>query len=463
MLRSPALGAVLWLVAGSTVAHALPSVTPILEARARLEAFDALRVRGDQEARYHLALGRVRLGAEVAFGQRFRLKGIVQAAGMRGVPENAAFGAGPVYFTTNGGDTSPAGIGLAELAFTWREPSFELTVGRQGFAEGVGAPTGIAHLDGVAHRRLAERLIGNLDFPNVGRRFDGVLARSGVAGVGRFEIFAFRPLAGAFHYDDAFDRLDVELFGVNLASPYGGWLPRTQVRVFALGYRDDRPAARAVAGGRLEIDTLGGSLLTGSESWNLLVWSALQRGDWGARTHSADALVLELGRRFAGIRGAPSIHLGYERASGGDRQARHGAFFNLLPTNHKFYGALDYLAFSNLRDLFLEGRVALSPRVRLQAALHDFALVDRGDAWYGGSGAMSARELGYVARRPAGGRYDASDLGRELDLTLFWTLSPALELKLESGVWRGGAAAEQFARADADGAWLALEATWRLP
>jgi hypothetical protein len=440
-------------------AAAAPSFTPVVETRVRFEAFDAARVRPDQEGRYELGLARVRAGGELAWSERFRLRGLVQGAAMAGVPDDAAFGSAPLYSGSNGGDDAPEQVGLAELAAIWKGPRVEVVLGRQAFVDGAGPSAGGALVDAARQRRIADRLIGPLEFPNVGRRFDGVVVRADAGAAGRLELHALRALAGAFHYEDAFEQLDVDLAGASLASPFGGWIPAAQVRLFVLAYRDEREVARRSAGGELEIDTAGASLLAGGPAWDALLWGAVQSGDYGARDHSAEAVIAGLGRRLGG-EGAPSLHLGFEQASGGGGE-EHGAFFNLLPTNHKFYGALDYLAFSNLRDLFLELRAKPATSLSLVVALHDFRLVDRGDAWYGGSGAFSERELGFVSRVPAEGRYLDSELARELDLTLTWATRPELELKLESGWWEGGPAAEQFARAEADGAWVALEASWK--
>jgi hypothetical protein len=380
---------------------------------------------------------------------------------MTTLPTDAGFGSGPTYLATNGGDRTPSQAGLLELALTWQEPRFRLTVGRQGFLDGAEPATGDAALDFVKRRRLGERLIGNLDFPNVGRRFDGATASADLGRAGALELFALRPLAGAFNYVDAFERLDIDAYGASLTGRYGQWIPATEARLFAIGYRDQRPVARAAAAGDLSLSTFGGSLLAGREGWDALGWAAIQRGSFGSRDQRAWAALAELGYRFTGARGAPSLHLGFERASGGGAEGDHASFFNLLPTNHKFYGALDYMAFSNLRDLFLETRWNPAAKLALGAALHDFSLVDRADAWYGGSGALSDRELGYVARRPAAGRFASSDLGRELDLNATVSLPRKIDLKLEAGRFFGGAAAREVLPRDADGSWLSLELSWK--
>ncbi|KAB2958473.1 MAG: hypothetical protein F9K16_13325 [Thermoanaerobaculia bacterium] len=438
------------------------SFRPLAEVRLRWEAFDTPLPRADRDATYDFGLLRARFGGELAWARGWRLKGVLQAAAMSTLPDDAAFGSGPTYLSTNGGDRDPAHLGLAELALSWKRDDLTVTVGRQGYADGLEALPGVPLLDGVARRKLGERLVGSFDFPNVGRRYDGARLGVDLAGAARLETFALRLLAGGFHYDDAFEPLDVELAGVAVASPLGGWLPRTQLRAFAIAYRDDRRLTRESLGADVEVVTLGGSALAGTADWDLLAWLALQRGDFGRDDHRAWATVLEAGRRFAGLPGAPSFHLGFERASGGGGGGDHQAFFNLLPTNHKFYGALDSSAFSNLADLYLEGRWVPAPGWTLALALHDLRLVDRGDAWYAGSGAFSDREFGYAARRPASGRFASRDLGRELDLAATRALGHGLEAKLEAGWLAGGDAAAEILAADEDGGWLALELTWKL-
>ncbi|MEO7795105.1 MAG: alginate export family protein, partial [Thermoanaerobaculia bacterium] len=135
---------------------------------------------------------------------------------------------------------------------------------------------------------------------------------------------------------------------------------------------------------------------------------------------------------------------------------------NLLPTNHKFYGALDYTAFSNLNDLYLEGRWSPTKTLALSAAVHDFRLIDRDGPWVGGSGPFSDRELGYVFRRPAGGRFQSNEIGRELDFAAIWSLPPGMQLKFEGGIFRGGAAAREVLALESDGSWASLEFTYKL-
>lgn len=439
-----------------------PVWKPLFEVRLRGELFETPTASATRDPSYALGLVRVRAGGDLTWREKFTLHGVLQGATTTTLPDNAAFGGGQTYFNTNAGDRTPYQVDVAELAFVYRSKNLTLVAGRQGFVEGAGPATGVAQLDFVRTRRLAERLVGNLDFSNVGRRFDGLTASAALEGAGHLELFALRPLAGAFNYEQAFEELDIDIYGASWASPHGGWLPRSTIRLFAQSYEDRREIAATSTGGEIALHSYGGSILVGDKSWNLALWGTLQSGDYGRRGHSASAVIADAGYRWLGAGGEPSLHLVWERASGGGTEGANENFWNLLPTNHKFYGALDYTAFSNLSDLYLEGRWSPLKELALSVALHEFRLVDRDGPWVGGSGAFSDRELGYQLRRPASGPFVSSAIGRELDLTATWSLPRKQQLKFEGGLFRGGDAASEVLAVEEDGSWASLEWTFKL-
>jgi hypothetical protein len=217
----------------------------------------------------------------------------------------------------------------------------------------------------------------------------------------------------------------------------GAWLPSTELRFFNLLYRDSRPSTRTGLGDRLLIDTLGASLVgiypRGRGSIDLMLWGTYQTGDFGRQDHRATAAVAEVGYGWPHAWMARWVRLGYA-AAGGDRDpadSRHGTFFNLVPTNHKFYGLQDLNAFQNLHNAYVQLRFEPSRQVRLEVEGHLFRLGRDTDSWYGGSGPANNAAFGYEARgEPARGRLPSA-IGAELDLTATWT--PVKRLSLDSG------------------------------
>ncbi|HEX6902288.1 MAG TPA: alginate export family protein [Thermoanaerobaculia bacterium] len=453
-----------FLCSGAAFA-ASPEIKPIFDVRLRYEGFDTPARNTTADRSYHLGLGRARVGLDAKW-THWTLHGLVQAAGVVDVPENPAFGAGSNYLSANNGDTSPSQIGIAELNAQYANGGFRMTLGRQFFVDGFEVSTGVGHLDAMKRRLLADRLVGVADWTNVGRRFDGASFGYG-KGSGHLAVFGLRPLAGTFDHEDAFDPLDdVEVYGLTVTGQHGAWIPGAEVRLFAVQYEDGRQVAQTqpgAAGDDLSITTAGASLLAGNASGHVLVWGALQTGEWGTADQEAWAFIVNAGRNFPSAPGKPMVHVSWEQSSGDDNPGGgdHETFFNVLPTNHKYYGIMDYVDFPNLRDLYVETLLSAGEKVKVRLALHDFALTERSDAWYGGSGAFEEESFGYAARVPASGRYPSDELGRELDAELTWTLPHSLTLGAGGGLFWGGEAAEAFMPVEADGSWLYLELTWK--
>ena len=440
-----------------------PPFSWTFEARLRGEAFATPAVTGRENDRYELLLGRVRAGADWRLGS-FTFHGAVQGAAAHGLPAGAIFGTGAAYRTASGDDSEVGTLGLLEATAAFRTPEVALVVGRQPWSEGAEALPGVPYLDAVKRGRIAERLIGNWEWVNVGRRFDGASA-SWQSDALHLSGFAFHPTAGGVDHDDALERLaDLRVAGVSATARYGRWLPSAEARAFLFLYDDERPGARSAAAGDIDLRTAGGHLLWGGESWDAFVWAAVQRGDWGRTDHAASAVIVEVGRQLGGVAGKPALRLGAARASGDEAAGDHGTFVPLLPTKHKFLGSLDYVTFANLETAYLDARWSLPAKWALQAGLHTFRLADRRDAWYTGSGAFDEQRLGYTLRRPArGGNYPSTHLGEELDVEASRPLVHGLSLAVGAGWFRGGGAAEAAFPDDPDGAWGWAQLSWRRP
>lgn len=437
-----------------------PKIVSSIDVRLRGEATTTPTGAAARDRSYSFVNARARFGLEASW-PRWSVSGVIQGAGSAGLPDNAAFGPGQVYFNANGGDTGPSQLGLAELALTYKGEKARAVLGRQRYGEGFEVPTGVAYLDGIKRRRLAERLVGNWDWPNVGRRFDGASFGWEASPEGHLAGFALRPLAGGINYREAFEPLDdLSVYGLTWTARYGSWLPKGEVRLFVIRYDDGRPGAVRAAGGELSLDTYGASLLAGDESNDLLVWAAVQRGDWGPARQDAWAAIVEAGHRFAGP-GKPTVRAGAARASGDGRGAGHGTFWSLLPTKHKFHGILDYSTFLNLETFYTEVLASPTERLSLRVGFDTLALADRNDAWYGGSGAFDEASLGFTPRRPAHGRFASRDIGREISLEATVKLRQGIELDLGGALFLGGAAAAQVLPVAEDGRWAFAQLRWQ--
>jgi hypothetical protein len=440
------------------VLAAPPTVKPTFDLRLRFEGWDAPARNTTSDSSYDFGLGRARLGLDLAW-EHWTLHGMLQASGAFGLPENGSFGAGPTYVTANEGDTDFGVIGVAELSAIYQREGLRFVLGRQPYADGFEIPTGVASLDRIKRARLGDRLIGVFEWPNVGRRFDGASVGYGQGG-GHLAGFALRPVTGAFDHLDTHDSIDdVTVFGGTFTGKYGVWIPAAELRAFAIQYEDDRRVAPA---GGLSITTAGGSFLWGNPRGNVLVWAALQSGDWGRADQEAWAVAVDLGRELDTLPGKPSIHLAFEQASGdGTPGGAHESFFNVLPTNHKYYDLIDFTAFSNLRDIYVETLLSAGPKVKVRAALHDLSLVEERDAWYGGSGAFQEGSFGYTPRLPAGGAFPSKNIGRELGTDVTWTIREGLQLAVGGAWFWGGDAAAAFLPVEEDAGWAYVELSWK--
>jgi hypothetical protein len=456
-MKTRALLAILLTVQAGTVLAAPPEVKPSYDLRLRWETFDTPQRNPSTDPTYDLYMLRFRAGLDVAW-ERWKLHGMLQAGGVANIPENGAFAAGPTYFAANGRRRDVGVIGIAELYGAYEHDGLKLVLGRQPYADGMEVQTGVAHLDAVKRRRLSDRLIGTFEWPNTGRRFDGLSAGYGWEST-HVAVFGFRPLGGAFEsYDEAFEEIDdVTVYGATVTGRHGQWIPGSEVRIFTVQYEDERLVSPG-----LSLNTSGASLLLGNATSEVLLWGALQTGEWGSEDQEAWAFLVDLGRRFDNAPGKPDIHLAWEQSSGDtdpdDRD--HGTFFNVLPTNHKFYGSMDYLAFQNLRDAYVEALFGVGPKLKVRTAFHDFALTEPTDVWYGGSGAFEEGSFGYAARS-IGRPYSSKNLGQELDLELTWPLPSGFELGVGGGHWWSGEAADAFFPRKQDGTWGYLQLGWK--
>jgi hypothetical protein len=374
------------------------------------------------------------------FWRNITLHAMVQGVQGLNLPENGAFGPGPMYFSASGNDEDPGDFKPIELSLQIKDlpfPGFYLKGGRIGIEEGAEVLYGEPKIDWIKKARLSERLVGNWDWVNIGRRYDG-----GMVGYGNrifdLNLFGARVLQGGFDFDDGYEELDdVAVVGGAFTLKKDAILSDTEFRVFNIFYFDNRTPAKDVAGNNLEINTTGLSILgaydLGPGQIDLLLWFAFQTGNFGDLNQKAFGFIGEIGYQFLQILWKPWLRLGVAYASGDDdpSDSDHSTFFNLVPTNHKWYGYMDAVAFSNLEDYYFQ--LMLEPHSKIGFTIdgHFFRLASGDEVWIGGSGAFNNKAFGYTFFRPVEGEEIKRNLGAELDFTL--TIKPIKYVSFDIG------------------------------
>jgi hypothetical protein len=198
------------------------------------------------------------------------------------------------------------------------------------------------------------------------------------------------------------------------------------VRLFYIGYDDDRPIDDGGVPDGVTVHTLGFSSIgvhpLGPGNLDHLVWFAGQWGDFSTLDHAAAAGIFEVGYQFIQAPWQPWIRTGVNIASGdGDSSdGDHRTFFNLLPTNHIYYGYADQFAFQNLIDFVLQLRLQPHEKLGLELMYHKFWLQNDDDGRYSGSGAFNEEVFGFTPAIAApAGSHDAAD---EIDFVVSWNV-----------------------------------------
>jgi len=246
-------------------------------------------------------------------------------------------------------------------------------------------------------------------------------------------LYVAQPTTGVFEIDRAYKRqLHVVYGGMDWTVERGTWLENTELGAFVIGYSDDRDAQK-VAGffGEIKAYTFGLSSLgvypVGPGNFDLILWGAFQIGQYidsvpgGTEMFTslkrldqlAGAGIAEIGYQLPDVWGKPWLRGGVNFATG-DSDPTDGSrntFFNILPTNHLYYGYADALAFSNLIDLMAQFKLSPLPNLGLELVFHQFWLFTQDDFRYFGTGSYAKDSLGYGRTVSSG----SNNVGQEID------------------------------------------------
>lgn len=379
---------------------------------------------------------RTRLGVRYTWREHVRGFAELQDVRIHGLDRDTS-GAAALYRTHSGADSKVASDRVRQLWLELRPlPELGLRAGRQDILLGTQVLYPEADWTYLKKARISQRLVGTVGWTHVERSNDGVTLAWDSEEHHLFG-FAARPTTGVFDVDSAYSsQEDIRYAGFSWTAKRSAWIEDTELRLFGIWYRDERDPEdggllRVSPDDEVDIWTVGLSTLTvrpiGPGRADLLLWAAFQTGDFYELDHRAFAVLLEAGYHLHEAPASPWLRAGVNLASG-DRDPRdgdHGTFFNLLPTNHLYYGYADQLALSNLIDPFVQLRLAPLPRLGLDLYVHHFLLYDEDDGRRFGTGAFNKDVFGYGIQPSLGQK----SVGTEIDAVVRYQAHEHVQLQ----------------------------------
>jgi hypothetical protein len=344
----------------------------------------------------------------------------MEQASILGLPNDAVvaapqgqLGLGGNYYAANLNQVNNASVFLKQAFVDFKHlgPA-RLRLGRFEYFDGTEVKAKDPVLSAVIQSRISSRLISNFAFAAVQRSFDGgQFSLSG--GKNNFTFFSARPTAGVFQVD-GMPELDIEVyygaFTRSMDTSHGS----AQLRVFGLGYVDDRntvlktdnrPApVRTADLNKIELATYGGDYAqvintTSAGKFDFLAWGVFQGGSWGTLTQRAGAFVGEVGWQPAVQHLKPWLSAGYSYGSGdgNPKDSIHGSFFQVLTTPRQ-YARFPFYNMMNNEDFYATLNLRPASKITLRSEAHALRLANAADLWYSGGGAFQPKTFGYTGR-----------------------------------------------------------------
>jgi hypothetical protein len=266
-----------------------------------------------------------------------------------------------------------------------------------------------------------ERLMGNSNWTNTARSFDGLRGSIRRGGL-HADLFAARVVKlqdGEFDWSTP---------GNNLYGIYGGadhFIPKATVEPYFFWRRQSGLRTETGAIGISNFGTVGvrwvGKL---PRDFDYATEMDKQAGSLGTDTISAWAGHWVLGKTLTNVRFAPRFSAEYNFASG-DRNRKdgvRGTFDQLYPTAHDKYGLADQVGWKNIRNARAGVDLKLAKKWKLTARYDAWWLADPHDALYSATSTVVAQSTAGTA-----GRF----VGQELDSVLGY--SPANYIQVSGG------------------------------
>jgi hypothetical protein len=290
-----------------------------------------------------------------------------------------------------------------------------------------------------------ERLIGAFDWDNIGRSFDAAKLRYDH---GDFWVDAFSGRV-VVPNDNEFDQANWYDWFSGVYASTRALVPQTELQLYFLADNASASSPKVVStygkgNSPRDIYTIGSRFQTLPGQLQGLDFNgefAGQFGDFeyapgtpgvvnGQRLeHQAFATHIEGGYTFAKTDLKPRLALGFDYASGDSNpnDKEHNTFVNLYPTNHKFYGAMDFLSWQNLLDPYFKASIVPLKHCSVALTYNAFWLATTSDFFYQVN--QVPRTTGGYGIHPQNGSF----AGQEVDLIATYQPWPFAQIQAGFG------------------------------
>ncbi len=315
-----------------------------------------------------------------------------------------------------------------------------------------------------------ERLVGAFDWSNLGRVFDAAKLRYETADVW-VDVFSGRVVIPR---DDTFNTVNDYDWLSGIYASTKTLIPKQETQLYFLArnvgaqsptaFATNPPALFPLAGPR-DIYTVGLRLKSLPGQFKGWDYEAELAGQFGRFKTSATSPSLRQeafaahvagGYTWTKAWGTPRVGLEYNFASGDSNtnDATHGTFDNLFPTNHKFYGYMDFVSWQNIHNVRLATSAKPAKDLTLTLDYHLFWLADTQDSLYAVNGTARSGS-GYGINSG----YD-SFVGSELDLVASYAVKRWATVQAGYGhFFRGDYVKQSLAASGSkDADWIYLQA-----
>lgn len=361
-----------------------------------------------------------------------------------------------------------------------RRPSFEAEEPnlRQGYVI-FGDPKNFPLSGKFGRQELAygdERLIGTVDWNNIGRTFDAIKLRYETPEfwVDAFTSYPVVPRNNDFNYSNNYDTLSGVYGSTDKLVPWQQsqlyFLARNTEHNspnYATGALFPLPSPRDIYTAGFRFKSLPGQL----DNWDYTTEADYQFGRFSgvtgtaphatplaSKSHRAYAAHVDGGYTWAKAYGSPRLGLEWNYASGTRNSKEHGTFDSLYPSTHLFSGIMDFYSWQNIQDARINFSIQPLPKMTLGASYRGVWLASTSDSFYLGNsvprtGGTPGGHNGYAVNPTYG-----SFVGTEADIVLGYAITPYATVQTGYGHFFTGDYIKQslsaFGSTDADYVYL---------